>query len=599
MFFPVLCFLFLYNFSLSAQSEFITEWSFSGAASQIRFNAKTTGAVNYTWSASPSGNSGSGSFNQPSLGAVTLSGLSIPAGNTVTLTMTTPANLKQFQINNGPDKDKLIDVAQWGTAQWESMYRAFYGCSNLNISAADNPDLSNVTDMSAMFRYATSFNSDISNWDVSNVTDMSYMFSYASAFNQNIGSWDVSNVIYMREMFWGATSFNQDIGSWDVSNVTDMWKMFLQASAFNQDIGSWDVSNVTNMLGMFLQASAFNQDIGSWDVSNVTDMGGMFAGASAFNQDIGSWDVSNVTSIEIMFIDATSFNQDIGSWNVSNVTDMGGMFINATSFNQNLGAWKLRSAGVYLVQMFEDSGMSCENYSGTLFGWANDPTVPSNCTLGADGITYSPDVANERMYLDVDKGWTIYDGGQGSCSFLPIKLLMFEAVPSGDEVVLRWTTVSEVNNRGFDVQRSRDGIEWTTLDEVASAAIGGNSHTRLDYSYVDERPRPGINYYRLLQRDYSGASSYSPVRSARFQDNNKLMFIYPNPTTDKLYFSSEASGDAIEYSIYDMMGNNVISPATTTDGSIYIDQLPSGMYMVRWRYGIADNWTESRFVRME
>ena len=144
-------------------------------------------------------------------------------------------------------KEQLIAVNQWGNQVWTSMGRAFYGATNLVVLASDDPDLSNVTDMSRMF-------------------------SDASAFNQDIGDWDVSNVTNMYNMFDGARAFNQDIGDWDVSNVTGMGKMFYRASAFNQDIGDWDVSNVTDMKKMFKRASAFNQDIGDWDVSGVGDM---------------------------------------------------------------------------------------------------------------------------------------------------------------------------------------------------------------------------------------------------------------------------------------------------------------------------------------
>lgn len=347
----------LFSFFTHAQN-FITQWNLATAGSgdtQLSIGTATSGVVNYTWQEiSPASASGSGSWSGSTL---TITGL--PSGATIRLQIE-PANFQQIMINNGPDRERLTQIENWGSTAWTSMQNAFYGCSNLIITASDAPNLSGVTDMLQMFRYASSFNLDISGWDVSNVTNMYGMFAGATSFNQDIGGWDVSNVANMGAMFYQASSFNQDIGGWNVSNVTSMFDMFNGGTSFNQDIGGWDVSNVTHMGWMFNGANSFNQNIGGWDVGNVTNMSYMFSGASIFNQDIGSWNVSSVTDMLSMFNQASSFNQNIGGWNVSNVTDMGSMFYQANSFNQNIGGWNVGNV-TKMTGMFEGAAFFNQN----------------------------------------------------------------------------------------------------------------------------------------------------------------------------------------------------------------------------------------------
>ena len=88
-----------------------------------------------------------------------------------------------FNTYSSTKSRKIKTIKQWGNNPWKSMNRAFSGCINLTIEAtAGNPDLSNVTDMSFMFRYADSFNQNINGWDVSNVTNMYGMFAFTDAF---------------------------------------------------------------------------------------------------------------------------------------------------------------------------------------------------------------------------------------------------------------------------------------------------------------------------------------------------------------------------------------------------------------------------------
>ena len=335
-------------------------------------------------------------------------------GVTGTYTIRIQGDFPRIYFNNSGDKEKILSIDQWGSIAWDSMAKAFYGANNLTSGASDTPDLSIVTDMSSMFRKASSFNQTIGNWDVSNVTNMAGMFREATAFNKPLGSWDVSNVTTMQVMFDKAKIFNQPISNWDVSNVTIMRRMFNEASSFNQPIGSWDVSNVTDLQGMFDEASTFNQPIGNWDVSSVTDMRFMFSQAISFDQAIGSWDVSNVTELGFMFSGATSFNQLVGNWDVSNVTDMGGMFMGAISFNQSLGNWDVSNVqfGLALDNLLDNSGLSITNYDNTLIGWESQGI--SNKTLGAAGLIYC-NGETARTSLIYTYGWTI-NGDNLDCS---------------------------------------------------------------------------------------------------------------------------------------------------------------------------------------
>ncbi len=331
-----------------------------GSSSDTQFTIPTTGGgYNYNVDCNndgideATGVTGGYTCNYPSAGAYTIR----IKDNTGAKT-----GFPRIYFNNGGDRRKLLTVEQWGTGQWTSMAHAFHGCTNLTVPATDAPDLSNVTDMSYMFRDARAFNQDIGGWDTANVTDMSYMFSGASAFNQDIGDWNTANVTDMNGMFDHARAFNQNIGDWNTANVTDMSDMFNHASAFDQDIGGWNTANVTDMSYMFHRAWRFNGDIGGWNTANVTDMRDMFGG-STFDQDIGGWNTANVTNMRWMFNGAFTFNQDIGGWNTANVTDMGGMFSGASAFNQDIGDWNTTNV-TNMSGMFERASAFNQDIGG-------------------------------------------------------------------------------------------------------------------------------------------------------------------------------------------------------------------------------------------
>ena len=361
----IMIFLF-FIIDMSAQGAFITTWKtdYIGTSNSNSITIPVDSTINYSYYYDVDWDN-DGIFDEFGItGSVTHD-----FGNVGIYTIQIKGDFPKIYFKNGGDQAKIIDISQWGNIDWKSMQGSFQGCENLNISATDAPDLSNVTSFQATFSGCSSLNSNIENWDVSNIINFYFAFANCSLFNQPLDNWDMSNATNLQRMFIGCNSFNQPLNKWDVSNVTSFGAMFSSCFVFNQPLNNWDVSNgihlglifnkahefngdittwntqaAISMKGMFQKAYKFNQDISNWNTQNVTSLAYTFKGATVFNQDISSWDVSKVTKMEWIFAGAANFNQDISNWDVSQVVNMNYTFFHAYKFNQDIGNWNTSNA---------------------------------------------------------------------------------------------------------------------------------------------------------------------------------------------------------------------------------------------------------------
>lgn len=120
-------------------------------------------------------------------------------------------------------------------------------------------------------------------------------------------------------------------------------------------------------------------------------------------------------------------------------------------------------------------------------------------------------------------GNTVWSGAS-----LPVKLTEFTASKDAKGVSLAWKTSAEVNSSHFDIERSSDGKNFTSIGSVNAA---GNASVEHSYSFTDAAPADGDNYYRLKIVDIDAKSEYSPIRSASFAATALNVVVGPNPAT--------------------------------------------------------------------
>ena len=115
---------------------------------------------------------------------------------------------------------------------------------------------------------------------------------------------------------------------------------------------------------------------------------------------------------------------------------------------------------------------------------------------------------------------------------LPVVLLDFTANKQENHVKLDWSTLSEINNEYFTIERSSDGVNF---EEIIKQAGAGNSNSRINYSNIDISPNVGYNYYKLSQTDFNGKKREFDVEVVYFDRNpqNIDLKIYPNPTNGR------------------------------------------------------------------
>ena len=148
---------------------------------------------------------------------------------------------------------------------------------------------------------------------------------------------------------------------------------------------------------------------------------------------------------------------------------------------------------------------------------------------------------------------------------LPVELINFDAEPKGRTSLLSWSTASEINSKGFSIERSNGTTNWTAIAWVDGQGYSSIVH---NYDYVDDSPETGTNYYRLHQIDLDGSSAYSDVRVVNFNGGDQRISSYPNPSSGlvKVTLDNIPAG-TVSFQLADVTGR-IVFEQTFSDFSL-------------------------------
>ncbi len=376
-------------------------------------------------------------------------------------------------------------------------------------------------------------------------------------------------------------------------------------SAYSQDFNALSITGTTNTttpLGWFYSESGTNAnsfysagtgsgtagDTYSFGAAASTDraLGTLFS--NSLNSIIGAQFQNNtgsiITQLPIQFtgeqwrlgatgrtdrldfqysLDATSLTT--GTW-----VDVDALDFNAPISTGTAGALDGNATANRVGIQYMITGLNVANGSNFWIRWTD-----FNATGADDGL------AIDDFSLD---------------NLLPVELTSFSAAVIGKDVKLSWNTATEINNYGFEIERSviSNGVRNLNWEKIGFVNGNGNSNSPKNYSFVDDKVNAGKYSYRLKQIDNDGQYEYSKTIEVDVNGvkEYKLTQNYPNPfnpATTIQYILPQAG--MVKLTLYNILGQeirtlvNEMKEAGTHTINIDASDLNSGMYIYKIESG--------------
>lgn len=154
---------------------------------------------------------------------------------------------------------------------------------------------------------------------------------------------------------------------------------------------------------------------------------------------------------------------------------------------------------------------------------------------------------------------------------------------SNKQILTSWSTLTEQNNKGFEIQRSIGKTnDFKTIGFVGTRAKDGNSQTEISYSFEDADVKAGqTHYYRLNQIDFDGKSAFSPVKSIKPGSIESNLNVYPNPSQGSFTVNTGSNSGKLNIFVMDNTGRVVNQFMNVSTSNTRINNLKKGFYTLK------------------
>lgn len=269
------------------------------------------------------------------------------------------------------------------------------------------------------------------------------------------------------------------------------------------------------------------------------------------------------------------------------------LFVPSISFPQQI--FELSNGNVAVAGFLTPSGIYIYSSTGTLLNTLTGVAGPRSVyqlpngnfiTTNSSGV-HEVDGTSGVLIRTIVSGVSAQYVSLYDYSTIPVELTSFSASVAGSNVELNWVTATEVNNQGFEIERSEDNVIFNNIGFVPGF---GTTTEPKSYSYTDQSVNGGTYYYRLKQIDFDGSFTYSGVVEAEVSLPTifALEQNYPNPfnPTTSIQFSLPVDAN-VAIGIYNLVGEKIaeVASGNLSAGSHKVtfdaSNLTSGIYFYR------------------